>query len=201
MSTMSPNMSAKALFLLSSLSTISLLPSALAADTINTNCPLLGPTYPKPSSYKSSAAVKSAPKAFEDGLKQAFATGTLDNATTSFSVRAFSIVDDDSLFDFHYEAPGLNGSLTAGSLGADTVYRVGSLTKLITAYSFLEQFGFAPYQDPITKHIPELAEAAKNTDPLAVSWNDVTIEGLMSHMAGIARDCEYCVGQDDQSKS
>jgi CubicO group peptidase (beta-lactamase class C family) len=186
---MSPNMCSKALFLLSSLSTI-YSPFVQATNTIDTNCPLLGPVYPAPTQIRSSAAVKFGQKAFEDGVRQAFATGVIDNATTSFSLRAFSASETESLFDLHYEAPGLNGSLTAGSLNADTVYRIGSLTKLVTAYAMLEQFGFGPLLDSITKHIPELAAAAKKNDPLAVSWNDVTIEALMSHMAGIARDCK-----------
>lgn len=183
-------MLSKAILILPLLSAITS-PFVQAQSTINTNCPLLGPVYPSPSNVSAYTAVNAAQKAFEDGLQQAFLGGLIDNATTSFSLRVFSGSDSDALFDYHYEAPGLNGSLTAGSLDANTVYRVGSFSKLITAYAMMTQFGFSRVQDPITKYIPELAAAANKTNPLAVSWDDVTIDALMSHMAGVPRDSKF----------
>ena len=161
------------------------------------NCPLLGPVLPASSKPSASTAVKSARAQFPGILEAALATGLPDNLTTSFSINVFSGFDDESLFNFHYSAPGLNGSLPSGKLDNDTIYRIGSLSKLLTVYTFLDQAGFASLQDPITRWVPELAAAATNTTCKPVgdevdqtTWSDITIDALMSHMAGLPRDCK-----------
>jgi CubicO group peptidase (beta-lactamase class C family) len=56
-------------------------------------------------------------------------------------------------------------------------------------------------QDPVAKYIPEIQAAVvdllrnstKRHDGINFTkWNEVTVGELASHLAGIARDCEYC---------
>ncbi|KEF62918.1 uncharacterized protein A1O9_00892 [Exophiala aquamarina CBS 119918] len=92
------------------------------------NCPLLGPVFPAPTDPIASKAIQAAADSFPDLLKEALGAGLLDNQTTSFSINVFSA--NHTLFEYHYAAPGLNGSLAAGLLNNQTIYRVGSLSKL-----------------------------------------------------------------------
>ena len=59
----------------------------------------------------------------------------------------------------------------------DMVFRIGSITKLFTAFSILqlEERGLLSVNDPVVKYIPELPEA----------WNAVTIHQLLCHKSGI----------------
>lgn len=77
---------------------------------------------------------------------------------------------------------------------ANTVYRLGSLTKIFTIYTWLVQDGDVRWNEGITKYVPELAAAVNGEgfDAVAnVAWEDVTIGALASQMAGIVRDCEF----------
>lgn len=79
--------------------------------------------------------------------------GAFDNQGTSFSASVFSLVSDEPLFEFHFEAPTLEGSYTKGKLTEDTIYRTGSLGKLLTIYTWLVDIGDSIYMDPITKYV------------------------------------------------
>ncbi|KAF2807189.1 beta-lactamase/transpeptidase-like protein [Mytilinidion resinicola] len=154
----------------------------------NQNALLRGPVFPAPSHPDTSKAVQAARKAFPKVLDEALSTGLLDNSTTSFSINVFSTSDNKTLLSHHFEAPGLNGSLPSGSLDDDTIYRIGSLSKLFTVYTLLAKNGFADFHQPITKYIPELAAADTNSSLNDVQWSDITVEALASQMAGITRD-------------
>ncbi|OCK85598.1 beta-lactamase/transpeptidase-like protein [Lepidopterella palustris CBS 459.81] len=162
--------------------------TALAATQSNQNCPLLGPVFPAPSRPNSSIAVQSVQKIFPGLLAEALSAGILDNTTTSFSINIFSASNNQSLFTYHFAAPGLNGSLPSGSLNDNTIYRIGSLSKLFTVYTLLAENGNVDFNQPVTKYIPELAAASTKYQINNVQWSDVTIAALASHQAGIARD-------------
>ncbi|HEY1986493.1 MAG TPA: serine hydrolase domain-containing protein [Terracidiphilus sp.] len=59
----------------------------------------------------------------------------------------------------------------------DTVYRIGSITKLFTAFGILqlEEKGLLNVADPVSKFIPELP----------AEWNAITIHQLLCHKSGI----------------
>jgi CubicO group peptidase (beta-lactamase class C family) len=74
----------------------------------------------------------------------------------------------------------------------ETVYRVGSISKLLFLYTFLVEVGHAHWHQPITDFVPELAEAAESCsaklDPLTCpDWNEITLGALASHLAGLGR--------------
>lgn len=162
------------------------------ANTQETPCPLLGAIFPPVQHPLKSGD-------FSDTIAQLSATfnnldrnGTLEGFNTTFYVQAFSA--SDTLFQHGYVPSSMKGFLTSGSLNEDTVFRVGSVSKLLTVYTLLAEVGIKHMNDPVTKWVPELALAARNNkgDPTRkVQWDEVTIGQLAGHMAGISRNCEY----------
>lgn len=79
-------------------------------------------------------------------------------------------------------------------MDANSIYRIGSVSKLLTVYAFLIHEGFARDGDSVTKFIPELAETAKGNlmsdNGRLVNWTDVTVGDLASQLGGITRDCK-----------
>jgi CubicO group peptidase (beta-lactamase class C family) len=74
----------------------------------------------------------------------------------------------------------------------DTVYRVGSISKLLFLYTFLVEAGHDYWHRPITDFVPELVEAAESCsakeDPLTCpDWDEITLGALASHLAGVGR--------------
>lgn len=173
----------------------------IVSAQLTTNCPVLGPVLPAPTAPASSSAIKKAQSAFSSYLDSLLATGkteygTLDTQTTSFSINIFSSHDNTTLFSYHYQAPGLNGSLTSGTLNDDTLYRIGSLSKLLTIYTLLIENGDAKLDAPVTQYVPELAAAAavqSRDDVHNTRWKDISLRALGSHLSGIPRDCKLAV--------
>ena len=135
---------------------------ATAAHTIE-NFPtenaltLLGPVY-QATTNSTWPQYADAVSQAHDALAQAIATGdsgygAIDNESTSFSIAVFSATDNSTIFDFHFEAPQLNGSYTAGKLTDNTIYRTGSIGKLLTIYAWLVDIGDSVFLDPVTKYI------------------------------------------------
>lgn len=186
-----------------------LLPTSVAALLLPSlalgapNCPPLGPVFPKPSAQAllSSATFQAA----ITNLTSTFTARDADNNTgaysTSYSVEVWSASDapGSTLFSWHHTAPNLTtASFNASGVrrvDGNTVYRLGSLTKIFTILTWLVQDGDARWMEPITKYVPELAAASAagkaKSDPVDyVDWEDVTVGALASQMAGIVRDCE-----------
>jgi hypothetical protein len=120
--------------------------------------------------------------------------GLFDSENTTYFLEIFSTHESQPLFTKHHAAQALS-TAPSGTKAVDsnTIYRIGSLTKLFTAYTFLIQAGDVKFNDPVTKYIPELLAASEalnaTLDPLNhVSWQDITIGELASHMADIGRD-------------
>jgi len=165
------------------------------------NCPPLGPVFEPPRNFNANKAIQ----AVIANLTETLRTRDLDNSPvvraneTSYSIEVFSTSQEEPLFSWHHTAPSiLNSTNSTGvkQAGPDTVYRLGSLTKVHTVYTWLVQDGDAKWNDPITKYVPELAAAAKaaKSDPVAhVQWDEVTIGSLAGQMSGIIRDCELSI--------
>jgi hypothetical protein len=124
---------------------------------LETDLALLGPIY-LPVNDSSNALLASAKQQALRAIQEAILTGNstfgpFDNETTSFAASVFSLTTGESLLDFNFEAPGLNGSLSEYHLTEDTIFRTGSLGKLLTVYTWLVDIGDALYLDPVAKYI------------------------------------------------
>ena len=85
-------------------------------------------------------------------------------------------------------------SLGVKSVDGNSVYRLGSVTKIFTILTFLIEAGDIYWNTPVTQWVPELELLAGKAqyDPIMnVDWDSITLQDLASHMAGIVRDCEY----------
>ncbi|KAK4220309.1 D-alanyl-D-alanine-carboxypeptidase/endopeptidase AmpH [Rhypophila decipiens] len=175
----------------------SCLPTVLSAP----NCPPQGPVFEKPRNFATSAAIRSALA----NLTATFAARDKDNSPsvlsneTSYSIQVFSTgPNTPNVFEWHHTAELMTSRLNASSpgvkkAGPDTVYRLGSLTKVFTVYTWLAQDGDQKWNEPITKYVPELAAAAKQGNAKSdgvryVDWDEVTVGALASQMGGIIRD-------------
>ncbi|OTA86915.1 hypothetical protein M434DRAFT_81710 [Hypoxylon sp. CO27-5] len=163
------------------------------------NCPYPGPVFPKPTALASSQAIKTAIA----NLTATFDSRGMNPATnpngTSWSIQVFSASDPDEntpVWSHYHTATDLLTSSTPGvkSVDGDTVYRLGSVTKIFTILTFLIEAGDTYWNTPVTQWVPEieLLSGKAQYDPIMnVDWDSITLQDLASHLAGIVRDCEH----------
>ncbi|KAI0515076.1 beta-lactamase/transpeptidase-like protein [Xylaria bambusicola] len=175
-----------------------LLVVAATSTTAKLNCPLYGLGYPKPTNLLASQGIKGAASALDSVFPQFIdnANGT-GSARFSYSVEVFSASEDNApLWSHYWTAKNLAMMNTTGvkKIDGDTVYRIGSLTKVFTMLTFLAEVGDSVWNDPIAKYIPEVADMAANSSGSSHSlttpdWGSITIGSLASQISGLMRDC------------
>lgn len=180
------------LYAILSLSLVALPQHAQAQDG---PCPLLGAIFPPAQHPLESNTFSDTIANLTSTFEELERNGTFEEFNTTLYVQAFSA--SDTLFQHGYVPPAMKGFLTSGTLNEDTVFRIGSVSKLFTVYTLLAEVGMKRMNDPVTKWVPELARAAKKNkgDPVRkVQWDEVTIGQLSGHLAGVSRNCKYCCG-------
>ncbi|GMG08812.1 unnamed protein product [Aspergillus oryzae] len=127
------------------------------------SCPLQTPLYPPPRNLLSRQDVKSASKNLSQTIEEALTTGITDLGslplnTTTFAVKVFSSHTEDSIYEYIYTSPTYSPKPGAGAekTALDSVYRVASISKLITVLTLLAHDGYTHWNHPITDFIPEL---------------------------------------------
>lgn len=170
---------------------------ALAA-TADFDQKLLGTTYPIPVNVGTADAIKSAAVSISRELQNALDTGlsrfgNISAKANSLSATVVSAEEQRPFLDFQYTAANLNvsGGSTRRVTG-DSVYRIGSVSKLFTVYTLLLNGGEKIWDKPVTDYLPELKKAisrpGSNSALDYVQWDQVTIGALASQLAGIGRD-------------
>ncbi|PIA92030.1 hypothetical protein CB0940_09539 [Cercospora beticola] len=165
-------------------------------------CPILGPPYPTPQRLSTSQAFQNGTRKLDDLINQALQnasffseyamSGPLSNGTFSLSI--FSTAQPDTLLhEFHYTSSEVaNSQEGLHTVDANSIYRIGSVSKLLTVYTFLIHEGFTRDGESVARYIPELAEIAKgdlmSDNGRLVNWTDVTVGDLASQLGGITRD-------------
>lgn len=114
---------------------------------------------------------------------------------TSVSMKLTSAVDGSTLFAFDFTANNLEGSTDKTSeVNENSIFRIGSVSKLLTVYAFILNHGYDYWDRAITEFVPELREAVVKTaiEPVTdrVRWEEVTLGSLCSQLSGIGRDCQ-----------
>ncbi|KAI7762389.1 hypothetical protein LZL87_006784 [Fusarium oxysporum] len=167
-------------------------------------CPLFGPDLPIPTALGDDISIRNA----LSEILQLVPSLDIDFQNTSFSIDIYPAADKRPLFSYHHSAPILQ-SHGHGVRAVDdtTVYRIGSISKLLTAYVYLLEVGDVSFNQPVTRYVPELAELSANLRNSGnksasalqyVDWNAITIGALASHMAGIPRDFPSPASADRQ---
>jgi CubicO group peptidase (beta-lactamase class C family) len=156
-------------------------------------CPPLGPILPAPVTLN---GLRNATQPFHAQLQNS--TSAFKNAT-ALSIGVKSIHDVEPLLSFHITPSHFNQSGT-GEVTGDTVYAIGSVTKLFTALAVLQLDGKIDVSAPVTRYVPRLEHLSTSEDPLlAVDWQSVTVEALLSQLSGIAADrmrSHYTIGPE-----
>ncbi|KAK4447829.1 beta-lactamase/transpeptidase-like protein [Podospora aff. communis PSN243] len=146
-------------------------------------CPPLGPVLLAPRSPSQNPIVKAAIGSLEatlDGQLKGQVKGS------AVSLAAKSIHEDGLLFNYHFTPPTQSG-LGTTNVDENTIYRVGSVSKLMPVLALLQDSNVS-LEDPVTKYLPALKDAKGSSEVLSVSWDDITIGSLMSHLSGLATD-------------
>lgn len=172
---------------------------ALAACLTTAVADLLGPTYPAPIDLSSSdSKVQKAwadlSKAFDESLRQ-------NNTPTGFndlvgaqkvtwSASIFSLHDRDATkLQHHYTAPQVaNAADGTNEANGDSIYRVASVSKLITVFSGMIALTGAQWNMPLSEIFPGLVTSSNGTkNPIfGVQWDLITPLALASQLSGIA---------------
>lgn len=171
-----------------------LLAGAVPFSAAINNCPLDGPVFPKPTKLSTMPVIQQA----IGNLTQHFTAWNANYTATSafsYSVQVFSSHEQQALFTFSHTSPKLATITHPGVTAVDenTVFRLGSLTKVFTVYNWLLNAGDEVWNAPITNYIPELVPLANRSATDAVNyiaWDEVTIGSLATQMSGIPRDCK-----------
>ncbi|KAI0168899.1 beta-lactamase/transpeptidase-like protein [Hypoxylon sp. FL1284] len=158
----------------------------LAIAALNGHCPPLGPVLPAPTNPTAHEPVHSAVANVTAVLRNL----TADLEATGVSVAVKSIHESDPLLELHHTPAQLNTNGTT-TIGSQTIYRLGSISKIFAVLSLLQQKRVT-WDDPIVNYVPELLQLRGETDEVdditTVRWSEVTLGSLASHMSGIGTD-------------
>jgi CubicO group peptidase (beta-lactamase class C family) len=159
---------------------------------------LLGPTYPAPTDLSSSdskvqQAWSDLSTAFDDSLKQNKAQpgfGELSGANkVTFSASLFSLNDPAATdLQYHYTAPQVaNAQHGTNKVDGDSIYRVASVSKLITTFAGMIELTDAQWNTPLSEIFPGLVSSSNDTaSPIfGVQWDLITPAALASQLSGI----------------
>lgn len=163
-------------------------------------CPLYGSLFPKPQNLLQDPGIQVAGWALDDIFLQYIDQNSSTGSDHfSYSVEVFSSSESQPLWSHYWTAPNLNEFNSSGvvKVDADTVFRVGSITKVYTILAFLATVGDTIWNDPVTKYLPDLASAAKAAGAVpggsmfSPDWDSITLGSLASQTSGLIRDCTY----------
>lgn len=168
-------------------------------------CPPLGPVYPTPRNISSTPAGISVAVGLATSLDAALKSGSingspLDADNVSFSIQFSSLNEPNRpLFEYHHSAvaAALNTSSTQ-KVTADSIYRIGSISKVFIPYALLIAKGPGIFNERITNFVPELEALALEQEKKLniidqVIWKEVTLGSLASHTSGLGNICRYLV--------
>lgn len=150
----------------------------------------LGPVFPAPVGLASSKTFVSALDGLTADLEATFTSAKGGPEANSIAIRAASIHDEEAIFEYYRTASELSPK-GAQTVGPDTIFRIGSISKLFTVYELLLRGNYTLMDDLVQKYVPELT-TPEDFDPIYdVDWDAMTVEALAAQMAGILRDCKF----------
>ena len=175
---------------------LGILLSHLPASAAKVNCPLYGQLLPRPTKLLQDPSIQAVAGVL-DGVVAQYIDN--DNSTGSqhfsYAVEVFTGSEDKPLWSHYWTAPNLKTLNSTGVTNVDTntVFRIGSVTKIFTVLSFLARVGDGIWNDPITKYLPEIEEIASKASGSPIyttDWESITVGSLATQMSGLIRDCK-----------
>ncbi|KAI1346370.1 beta-lactamase/transpeptidase-like protein [Xylaria sp. FL0043] len=110
----------------------------------------------------------------------------LDNIT--FSLGLFSVHDADAAgsLQYHHTGPDIeNSSYGVTKVDGNSIYRVASMTKVVTVYAGLLLLDFSDWHKPLTEIFPEIASLPQDDPVHHVQWDTITPFSLSSQISGV----------------
>lgn len=146
--------------------------------------PLLGPSFISNFNSSKSQAIAEAKSDFPNMIESLFSSRDLNQTDLIFAVDVFSASTNDSIYSYYHVGEGQEYALTAGRLDDNTVSKIGSVSKLFTAYAIIAQAGMEVFNHPVTRYLPELTGNSTRNPLKTIDWSDITVGALLSHQAG-----------------
>ncbi|KAI3327097.1 beta-lactamase/transpeptidase-like protein [Xylariaceae sp. AK1471] len=123
------------------------------------------------------------------GIVRNEALSGLDNNT--FSLGLFSIHDHQAsgVLQYHHTGPDVrNSTFGVNKVDGDSIYRIASMSKIITVYAGLLLLDPSDWHKPLTEIFPEIS-SLPGSDPVHhVQWDTITPFSLSSQISGVPRD-------------
>ncbi|GAP92113.1 hypothetical protein SAMD00023353_6600160 [Rosellinia necatrix] len=155
---------------------------------------ILGPLNPAPTDLTSTASSvreqwENLTSTLEDHL-----TGTSHNEALSgldaitFSLGLFSVHDPNAAgsLQYHHTGPDIrNSSLGVKKVDGNSIYRVASMTKVMTVYAGLLLLDPSDWHKPLTEIFPEIASLPKDDPVHHIQWDTITPFSLASQITGL----------------
>lgn len=147
-------------------------------------CPPLGRVLPAPQAPSQNNAVQEAVGKLKSSLN---ATLSQSMVTSGISIAVKSTHEDKLLFNYHYTPPVLSGIGTS-AIDEHTIYRVGSVSKMMPALSALQSSEIDMHAS-VLKYLPGLANNSDARDSIhTIPWEDISVADLATHLSGLPRD-------------
>lgn len=164
---------------------------------------ILGPLDPAPSDLASSnSMVYAAWKNITAELNTVVGDPIEGLGNYTFSIGLFSMHDEaaQTAYQYHHTGPDVaQSSLGATSVDGDSIYRVASITKLMTALVGNLRLNASEWNRPLTDIFPEIAELPVD-DPLEqVEWEQITPLALVNQATGLVQNGYPFAGDYDPS--
>lgn len=108
------------------------------------------------------------------------------------AVQIFSLDNAAPLFEYYHDGTTLSNYSGIRKVDGDSIFRIGSISKLVTVYMILVELGDRYWDTCATEVIPELRNRTmwKENPVDYVKWEDITLGALAGQVAGVTRDCK-----------
>ncbi|KAF2799391.1 hypothetical protein K505DRAFT_65555 [Melanomma pulvis-pyrius CBS 109.77] len=130
-------------------SLLSLLPFTSAI-----NCPLSGAVFPPPTHLANSSTLASALHNLTSLINDGFSTGNSTHGPVDPSganaVQTFSLDFDTALFEYYHDGTTLSNVSGVQKVDGDSIFRIGSISKLVSVYMLLIEIGDRYWDTKIT---------------------------------------------------
>lgn len=146
--------------------------------------PLLGPSFIANFDSSGSEAINEAKSEFPRIIENLFSSGDLNRTDLIFAIDVFSASTNDSIYSYFHVGEGQEYALGAGSFDDHTISRIGSVSKIFTAYAIIAGAGIEIFHHPVTRYLPELAGNSTSNPQQRIYWDDITVGALLAQQAG-----------------
>ncbi|KAF4960451.1 hypothetical protein FGADI_942 [Fusarium gaditjirri] len=165
--------------------------SATASIILSDDVPLTGPSFLPNFDISKTDFLNEAKEKFPSLIEELFDTKILNKTDLIFAVDVFSASTNDSLYSYFHVGDTYKDTLTKGNLTEDTIFRIGSVTKVFTVYAIIAKAGIEALSYPVSIFLPELLGNSSSNPLERIDWSEITVGALATHQAGTSGPGQY----------